>query len=286
LKLSGLCYGEVKEVLSTVEENNNKDTTDDASSPMMYSPIWRGNKYDSEESDERYVGELEDSTMPRPVKQITSKYFPNLEKVIIKNNHDLISVYDLPKLSLIDLEDCQSLQHIGQSKRICSSLKTLKLSHCNRLHHKLDPEGTHKKLEILWLQDMTTPVISTIGTFLYLKELVVKDCPQLEEIECLPQLKYLNLENCPQLRLGGITNDKFPNLASLEFKNIATLTIISNCYKLRNVNIRFDHMDDHSFNMLRGVIRCPILTQLTIYPPKRSLIVKECPRLAGWNARY
>jgi len=130
---------------------------------------------------------------------------------------------------------------------------------------------------------MTTPVISTIGTFPYLRELVIKDCPQLETVERLPMLKHLNLENCPQLRLGGITGDKFHSLETMEFRNIATLTIISNCPKLRSVSIRFGQSDEHSFNVIRGILNCPILSQLTIYPPKRSLIVKDCPRLTGWN---
>jgi len=92
LASSGLCYGNTEAPL------DDEFLSEEVSSPMMFmseppTPVRMTIRCDLEESDDELLpmGRFEDDTLPRPIKQITSKYFPNLEKIVIKNNHDLLS---------------------------------------------------------------------------------------------------------------------------------------------------------------------------------------------------
>eukprot|EP00915_Cephaloidophora_sp_WS-2016_P003593 GHVH01004848.1.p1 GENE.GHVH01004848.1~~GHVH01004848.1.p1 ORF type:complete len:422 (+),score=58.97 GHVH01004848.1:678-1943(+) len=242
-----------------------------------------------EDMDRGYLNELElDSSggrhNPVPLASITKAQFPELQHLTLRSNHSVKSIYDLPRLLSLHLEDCQGLMYIGQAERECASLIHLSISHCNKLHHPLEPQGRHRKLRRLHLQDMVTPIISQIGAFQFLEELKLRGCPEVERIDSMPRLKILDVEDCPRLNFGVVDNKMFPLIEKVFMRSISSLRLIDDCQHLRDVELHFDPEEQMSCN-LRGVVNCPNLLNLSIFPRKRGLIIKNCPKLRGWSRR-
>ena len=182
------------------------------------------------------------------------------------------------------IRECPKIQTVIASKELSEAvfpilehLSINYLSNFNRISEGMIPQGSFAKLRMLTIQ--TCPKFqfvfasSMLQIFSNLEELIVEDCPAIEEIifqdrvvdfgsDTLPSLKRLKLHYLP--RLVNIMKGAWPPLESISFYDcprLKKLGIDSNtCHTLKEIKAENDWWEDLD---LQGTLRLPLQARFT-----------------------
>ncbi|GMY32666.1 disease resistance protein RPV1-like [Fagus crenata] len=182
------------------------------------------------------------------------------------------------------IRECPKIQTVIASKELSEAvfpilehLSINYLSNFNRISEGMIPQGSFAKLRMLTIQ--TCPKFqfvfasSMLQIFSNLEELIVEDCPAIEEIifqdrvvdsgsDTLPSLKRLKLHYLP--RLVNIMKGTWPPLESISFYDcprLKKLGIDSNtCHTLKEIKAENDWWEDLD---LQDTLRLPLQARFT-----------------------
>ncbi|KAH0988874.1 hypothetical protein GBA52_000357 [Prunus armeniaca] len=143
--------------------------------------------------------------------------FPNLKKLILKDCPYLSEVHssigDLDRLSLVNLEDCRSLEDLPLNFYKSKSIKTLLLNRCSGFRNLADGLGDMVSLTILEADDTAIRQIpSSIVKLNKLRILSLSGCRLTEDAIPKDLCSLISLEH---LLLGGNYFLSLPRLAGL-----------------------------------------------------------------------
>ncbi|KAJ0860884.1 putative leucine-rich repeat domain superfamily [Helianthus annuus] len=143
----------------------------------------------------------------------------NIESLDIRRCSSLTHVSCANSIESLDIYDCSSLTHVSFPTVATvgggQKLKSLKIEFCEKLMEKISSTGM-PMLESIYIFGWTNlKSIMQLGTFIYLTELSLSNCPSLELFPNipLPVLTCLEIEDC----------NNMASLSALQMKNLSSL---------------------------------------------------------------
>ncbi|XP_022898639.1 putative disease resistance RPP13-like protein 1 isoform X2 [Olea europaea var. sylvestris] len=140
--------------------------------------------------------------------------------------HGIEGVIELPRLRKLKISCCSKLARLPNL--LLPSLGELEATECNEFPFKLE------SFEVIGCDDLVTlfPSDSTARNLVNLRKVVVESCPSLlslQEIDALPDLRTLTVEQCGDLELLPTTISCLEELFIRECPSLETMMKLQDC---------------------------------------------------------